>query len=605
MQQDMKVTHVVVDGSNIATEGRDAPSLAQLDEAVQAFIEEYSPEHVTVVVDATFPNRIERKERKTYEDAVNANELITPPAGAIGRGDAFILQIARRAGASILSNDSFQEFHGDYPLLFERGRLIGGKPVPHVGWVFMDRAPVRGPTSRRAVSEARKVAKATEDAAEQEAVETAEAEGAAPPRRRRRARAKAVAAPKPSRAPAGTSGDGEGAEPAALAKAAEDIATEGGARTGGQSPEPYNDAMAFIEFVAAHPVGSEVDARIERFSSHGAYVMVGPARAYVPLRNLGDPPPRSAKEVLRVGEDREFVVVAVDTPRRGIDLALPGVVDVPAPDLGPAADLVAELAVDDTDASAARAAGEAEPSPAKTAAARKGAAKKAPAKKAPAKKGAAKKAPAKKAPAEKAAAKKAPAEKAAAKKAPAKKAATRKTATKKAAAERAPVEGAAAEMAPAEKVTAKKAATKKAGTKQAGTKKAAAKSAPTEGSPTRRTAARNTGAKKAAAKKAAAKRTAPPGSTRKAAALSAGVASAGDVTEVADVTGAGPAPVSPDGDAPPRSSRRSAAKATATATKARAPVAARRRRAATERAPDAELVPLASGADAPAEAAEG
>src|ERR687891_898324 len=162
MQAVMSVTHVVVDGSNIATEGRDAPSLAQLDEAVQAFVEEYSPKHVTVVVDATFPNRIAPKERKTYESAVNANELITPPAGAIGRGDAFVLQIARRAGATILSNDSFQEFHGDYPWLFDRGRLIGGKPVPHAGWVFMERAPVRGPTSRRAVSEARKTARAAE-----------------------------------------------------------------------------------------------------------------------------------------------------------------------------------------------------------------------------------------------------------------------------------------------------------------------------------------------------------------------------------------------------------------------------------------------------------
>src|SRR5918996_1986270 len=160
MHSVMKITHVIVDGSNIATEGREAPSLAQLDEAVQAFVEEYGPDHVTVVVDATFPNRIDRKERKTYEDAVNANELITPPAGAIGRGDAFVLQIARRAGAAILSNDSFQEFHGDYPWLFDRGRLIGGKPVADVGWVFMERAPVRGPTSRRAVSEARKEAKA-------------------------------------------------------------------------------------------------------------------------------------------------------------------------------------------------------------------------------------------------------------------------------------------------------------------------------------------------------------------------------------------------------------------------------------------------------------
>ena len=208
----MKIKHVIVDGSNIATEGRDAPSLAQLDEAVQAFVEQYSPDHVTVVVDATFPNRIDRKERQTYEDAVNANELITPPAGAIGRGDAFVLQIARRAGASILSNDSFQEFHGEYPWLFERGRLFGGKPVPHVGWVFMERAPVRGPTSRRAVSEARKVAKAgkvapaaaelAEEAAEVAAPDGADAtEGVADkPARRRRSRA-AAKEPQPARGP--------------------------------------------------------------------------------------------------------------------------------------------------------------------------------------------------------------------------------------------------------------------------------------------------------------------------------------------------------------------------------------------------------------------
>jgi len=415
MQQDMKITHVVVDGSNIATEGRDAPSLAQLDEAVQAFIEEYSPKHVTVVVDATFPNRIDRKERRTYEDAVNANELITPPAGAIGRGDAFILQIARRAGAAILSNDSFQEFHGDYPWLFDRGRLIGGKPVPHVGWVFMDRAPVRGPTSRRAVSEARKVAKATEGAAEQVAAEASEAAEAAPPPRKRRSRAKAVAAAPPSDAPADTTGDGERADQAALAEVAEEIASEGGGRgKGGRSPEPYNEALPFIEFVAAHPVGSEVDARIERFSSHGAYVLVGSARAYIPLRNLGDPAPRSAKEVLRVGDDRRFVVVAVDTPRRGIDLALPGVVDVPAPDLASTADLVAELAVDVTDASAA------EPAPARARKAAKASSKKASAKKAAAKKAAAKKTPDEKSARKNAATKKAPAEKAPAKKTPAK-----------------------------------------------------------------------------------------------------------------------------------------------------------------------------------------
>ena len=358
----MKIKHVIVDGSNIATEGRDAPSLAQLDKAVQAFIEEYSPTYVTVVVDATFPNRIDRKERATYEDAVNANELITPPAGAIGRGDAFVLQIARRAGASILSNDSFQEFHGDHPWLFDRGRLIGGKPVPHVGWVFMERTPVRGPTSRRAVSEARKVAKAAGSVAK-EAAALAEAEAAADEvvagpdgeaskatrtRRTRAAKvakvAKAAKAAKPGTADQAAAAS---AVPAETASPADDGQGDAGGRPG-RGVEPYNEALPFIEFVGRHAVGSEVEATVERFSSHGAYVTVGPARAYVPLRNLADPAPRSAKDLLRPGETRRFVVVAVDPPRRGIDLALPGVVEVPA---APAPDMAAVATeVDDTDA---------------------------------------------------------------------------------------------------------------------------------------------------------------------------------------------------------------------------------------------------------------
>ena len=79
-------------------------------------------------------------------------------------------------------------------------------------------------------------------------------------------------------------------------------------------PTPYNEALPFIEFVDQYPVGSEVEAVVERFSSHGAYVMTGDPRAYVPLRNLAAPPPRSAKEVLSPGESRRFVVVRI-SPR--------------------------------------------------------------------------------------------------------------------------------------------------------------------------------------------------------------------------------------------------------------------------------------------------
>jgi hypothetical protein len=56
--------------------------------------------------------------------------------------------------------------------------------------------------------------------------------------------------------------------------------------------------------------------------------MANGARCYVPLTALGEPPPRSAKEVLTRGETRTFVVQAFDAPRRGIELALPGLARV-------------------------------------------------------------------------------------------------------------------------------------------------------------------------------------------------------------------------------------------------------------------------------------
>ncbi|MFM8908017.1 MAG: hypothetical protein ACKOIZ_10495 [Actinomycetota bacterium] len=54
-------THVIVDGSNLATEGRSTPSLKQLNEAVLAFMKEFPKAQVTVVVDASFGHRIEKK----------------------------------------------------------------------------------------------------------------------------------------------------------------------------------------------------------------------------------------------------------------------------------------------------------------------------------------------------------------------------------------------------------------------------------------------------------------------------------------------------------------------------------------------------------------
>ncbi len=132
------------------------PSLAQLDEAVRAYLEEDPEAQITVVVDASFEHRIDESERHTLEQAELAGEVVSPPAGAIGRGDAFVLRIAERTGATVLSNDSFQEFHGEHPWLFDDNRLIGGKPVPGVGWIFTPRIPVRGAKSRQATDKARR-----------------------------------------------------------------------------------------------------------------------------------------------------------------------------------------------------------------------------------------------------------------------------------------------------------------------------------------------------------------------------------------------------------------------------------------------------------------
>ena len=101
-----------MDGSNLATEGRSTPSLVQLDEAVRAFIEENSNAEVIVVADASFEHRVASGERSRFKESELAGEIVTPPAGAIGRGDAFILKIAECIDAVVWRKDWLQECHG-------------------------------------------------------------------------------------------------------------------------------------------------------------------------------------------------------------------------------------------------------------------------------------------------------------------------------------------------------------------------------------------------------------------------------------------------------------------------------------------------------------
>ncbi len=316
--------HLVIDGSNIATEGRSLPSLAQLDEAVRALVEERPYETWTVVVDATFGHRIESSEKQTYEEALAANELVTPPAGTIGRGDKFLLQIADRSDATVFSNDSFQEFHGEYDWLFDEGRLIGGKPVPEVGWIFTERTPVRGPKSRMATrggGERRGRLSASDRSGSSRRVLSATASGPPPvptkppPRPPRR---------EPVRARAATPDDKASLEPVEVERETATTSRRRSSSSSSSSVQAVNEPLPFIEFIAEHGPGQEVEGEVLTFTSHGAFIQVGGARCYLALKYMGDPAPRSARDLLHRGEVRSFVVQAIDAPRRGIDLAIPG-----------------------------------------------------------------------------------------------------------------------------------------------------------------------------------------------------------------------------------------------------------------------------------------
>lgn len=371
--------HVVVDGSNIATEGRSAPSLKQLNEAVLAFMNEFPESKVTVVVDASFGHRIDKKEVVEFDAAVDNNELVTPPAGAIGRGDAFVLAIADKVKASILSNDSYQEFHGQYPWLFEQGRLLGGKPVPHVGWIFVERTPVRGEKSKRAMrahDSSKRGAVATPKKASKEASAPMPVPKAPPPGARVQ-----PAKPKPAAATTSPSGDSRA----------------------------VNDVLPFLAFVEKHPVGSKVKCLVDSYSAHGAYVSVDGIKAYAPLRLLGSPQPRSARDALKLGQVVQLVIAGYTPSRRSVEVGVVEAVKVaiPAKATAPVTPVAKKQAK--------------KTAPAKKVVAKKAVAKKSPAtktvvsKKTMAKKSEAKKSEAKKSPV-RTSAKKAPAKKAVAKK---------------------------------------------------------------------------------------------------------------------------------------------------------------------------------------------
>jgi hypothetical protein len=283
----------VVDGSNLATEGRTSPSLKQLHEAVLSFMNEYPDTKVTVVVDATFGHRIDKREVAEFNDAIDNNELVSPPAGAVGRGDGFVLTIAKKIGATVVSNDSYQEFHQDHPWLFDGGRLMGGKPVPLVGWVFIDRLPVR-PSAAKTVKKASR-----------EANRPMPIPRTPPPSIKLAAKTK-VATTSSSASAATTS-----------------TATQAtSART--KPTAAVNELAPFLEFVEKYKIGSKVKGVVESYSAHGVYVRIGDVLGYLPLRLMANPAPRSARDFVKIGQQVSLVVSSFTASRRSIDVGIVG-----------------------------------------------------------------------------------------------------------------------------------------------------------------------------------------------------------------------------------------------------------------------------------------
>ena len=291
--------------------------MPQLRDAVSSFLVEYPGAEMLVVVDATFGHRIAASEQVAFKELEAAGDMVSPPAGSVGRGDAFILKIAERIGGVVLSNDSFQEFQSDHPWLFEEDRLIGGKPVPRVGWIFTARVPVKG-SARTAP--AKKLAIVLPDGKKPTigTTLTPKAAKAAP-------EAPKTAAPKSVKKV-------EAPEPAAKAPAKKSPAKAVAKKAASTSPAakrdraPVNSEALFSTFLTKFKLRSHLEGTVVGFTSHGAIIEVSmdgqPVQCYAPTTSLGDPAPARARDVLKRGSSHKFRFSAVDKDRRIAELSL-------------------------------------------------------------------------------------------------------------------------------------------------------------------------------------------------------------------------------------------------------------------------------------------
>lgn len=322
------------------------PSLEQLDEAVRSFLDEYPGAEVIVVADASFEHRVAPNERARFKEAELAGEIVTPPAGAVGRGDAFILKIAARINGVVLSNDSFQEFQDEHKWLFDEGRLIGGKPVNGVGWVFTPRIPVRNTKTTRPVKKLSVTLNGgakpsigttlTPVKAAKAPVKKAASKPTKPAAKVTKKATKATSKATTKEAPVAKAPAKKAATKAVkpTAKVAKKVAKAPAKATATavvalkRGRQPVNPEAEFTAFRSAHKIGARVEGEVTAFTSHGAVIQVKiktgqQIECYAPTTSLGSPAPQRARDVLKRGDKLTFKLVSVDIERRIAELALP------------------------------------------------------------------------------------------------------------------------------------------------------------------------------------------------------------------------------------------------------------------------------------------
>ncbi|MGV9702754.1 protein kinase domain-containing protein [Streptomyces sp. NPDC003483] len=143
---------LVVDGSNLAWIGRsprqagvygsdDRPSYTQLLSACAALTSRYPDAVIHVVVDATFRHKVTEEERAAVDAALSKGDLIQPPAGTEGKGDALVTAVAEDTHGTVVTNDNYVELQRRYPWLRNKERVLGAT-LSQGMWVFTPRTCV-------------------------------------------------------------------------------------------------------------------------------------------------------------------------------------------------------------------------------------------------------------------------------------------------------------------------------------------------------------------------------------------------------------------------------------------------------------------------------